>query len=89
MIFFEPQHRDRAHLPHDPFVGFSSEGEKDSQTFAVERGEFVWSMATYALREQMSATSAPLARCGYDEYTVIDRVFSIARPEGAGNAFGN
>ncbi len=151
-------------------VGFSSEGEKDSKTFAVECGEFVWSMATYPFRQQMNATSAPLARgesefghaglepapsrlvapprvasspaaleckvtqvirlkdlegnegartlvigqvvgihvderflkngrldapamqpiarCGYDEYTVIDRVFSITRPAGAGNAFG-
>jgi flavin reductase (DIM6/NTAB) family NADH-FMN oxidoreductase RutF len=29
-----------------------------------------------------------IARCGYDEYTVIDRVFAISRPEGAGNAYG-
>jgi flavin reductase (DIM6/NTAB) family NADH-FMN oxidoreductase RutF len=150
-------------------VGFCSEGEKDSQAFAIESGEFVWSMATYPLRERMNATSAalargenefrhagleqaasklvrpprvaaspaaleckvtqhfklkgldgeitrtlvlgqvvgmhvdpkfvrdgrldavamqPIARCGYDEYTVIDRVFSIARPAGGGNAFG-
>lgn len=151
-------------------VGFSSEGEKDSQVFAMETGEFVWSMATYPLREQMNATAAPLARgesefrhagldtapsrlvkpprvqaspaamecrvtqmvdlldvdgkdtgrrlvlgrvvgihiderfvrngrldavamqaiarCGYDEYTVVDRVFSMARPAGGGNAFG-
>ena len=27
-------------------VGFSSEGEKDSATFAMESGEFAWSMAT-------------------------------------------
>jgi flavin reductase (DIM6/NTAB) family NADH-FMN oxidoreductase RutF len=153
-----------------PIVGFCSEGEKDSQSFAVESGEFVWNMATYPLREQMNATSAPLprgqsefmharlemapsrlvrpprvaqspaalecrvtqalrlldvdgrettrtlvigqvigihvdprfvrdgrldalamqpiARCGYDEYTVIDRVFSISRPAGGGDAFG-
>lgn len=153
-----------------PIVGFCSEGEKDSQAFAVESGEFVWSMATYALRQPMNDTSAPLprgqnefsyarlemapsrlvraprvaqspaaleckvtqwhrlldvdgketsrtlvigqvigihvdmryvkdgrldavamqpiARCGYDEYTVIDRVFSIARPAGGGDAFG-
>ena len=145
-------------------VGFSSEGEKDSQAFAMETREFVWSMATYPLREQMNATSAPLprgesefahaaletapsrlvrpprvraspaamecrvtqmveildldgrdtgrrlvlgrvvgihvderfvkdgrldavamqaiARCGYDEYTVVDRVFSMTRPPG-------
>lgn len=151
-------------------VGFSSEGEKDSATFAMESGEFVWSMATYRLRDPMNATSAPLprgesefghaglatapsrlvkpprvaaspaalecrvtqvvslkdldgregarllvigqvvgvhldpafvkngrldavsmqpiARCGYDEYTVIDRVFSLARPTGGGNSFG-
>jgi flavin reductase (DIM6/NTAB) family NADH-FMN oxidoreductase RutF len=151
-------------------VGFSSEGEKDSAAFAIESGEFAWSMATWPLREQMNATAAPLARgesefrhagletapcrlvrpprvaaspaaleckvtqvvnlrgmagddvsrtlvlgqvvgvhiderfvkngridavgmqaiarCGYDEYTVIERVFSMARPTGGGNAFG-
>jgi flavin reductase (DIM6/NTAB) family NADH-FMN oxidoreductase RutF len=151
-------------------VGFSSEGEKDSQAFASETGEFVWSMATYELRDQMNATAAPLprgesefrhaglqtapsrlvkpprvarspaaleckvtqtirltdkdgrdaarilvlgqvvgmhvderfvkngrldaaamqpiARCGYDEYTVIERVFSMTRPAGGGDAFG-
>ena len=150
-------------------VGFASESPKDSQAFAVESGEFTWSMATYPLRHQMNATSAPLprgasefhhagletapsrlvkpprvaaspaaleckvtqvvrlqaidgslggtlvlgqvigihvdqrfvkngrldavamqpiARCGYDEYTIIDRVFSIVRPEGGGIAAG-
>lgn len=151
-------------------VGFSSEGEKDSQAFASDTGEFVWSMATYELRDAMNATAAPLprgesefrhagletapsrlvkpprvarspaaleckvtqtirltdkdgkdaarvlvlgqvvgmhiderfvkngrvdavamqpiARCGYDEYTFIERVFSMARPAGGGNAFG-
>jgi len=154
-----------------PIVGFSSEGDKDSQSFALEGGEFVWSMATYPLREQMNATSAPLergasefeyaglraaasrlvrpprvaqspaalecrvtqvvrlrdvegrelqrtlvmgqvigvhvdtrfmrngrldavamqaiARCGYDEYTVIDRVFTIARPATGSDSFGS
>src|SRR3954466_8853256 len=43
-------------------VGFSSEGEKDSAAFAMETREFVWSMATYPLREQMNATSAALPR---------------------------
>jgi flavin reductase (DIM6/NTAB) family NADH-FMN oxidoreductase RutF len=152
-------------------VGFSSESEKDSAAFAIETGEFVWSMATYALREQMNASAAPLprgesefafarletapsrivkaprvaaspaalecrvtdvvrlkdlagnstggctvlgqvvglhvderfikdgrldaaamqpiARCGYDEYTVLERVFRMARPPGGGDAFGN
>lgn len=110
-----------------PIVGFSSEGEKDSATFAMETGEFVWSMATWALREQMNATAAslprgesefahaaletapsrlvlgrivgvhiderfvkdgrvdsaamrPIARGGYDEYSVVERVFSMPRP---------
>jgi flavin reductase (DIM6/NTAB) family NADH-FMN oxidoreductase RutF len=48
-------------------VGFSSEGEKDSQAFAMETGEFVWSMATYALRDQMNATAASLPR-GQSEF---------------------
>jgi flavin reductase (DIM6/NTAB) family NADH-FMN oxidoreductase RutF len=151
-------------------VGFASESEKDSLTFACETGEFVWSMATYALRDQMNATSAglprgvsefehaglatapsalvapprvaaspasleckvtqvlkltdiagkatggtvvfgevigvhiderfmkngrfdlaavqPIARCGYDEYAVVDKVFSLKRPESGGNSFG-
>jgi flavin reductase (DIM6/NTAB) family NADH-FMN oxidoreductase RutF len=151
-------------------VGFSSEGEKDSAAFAMESGEFAWSMATWPQREQMNATAAPLARgenefhhaaleqapcklikpprvasspcaleckvtqvvkltgvegtsisrtlvlgqviglhvdprfvrngrldavamqviarCGYDEYTVIDRLFTMARPTGGGDAFG-
>ena len=42
-----------------------------------------------AVRSALDAVAMqPIARCGYDEYTVIDRVFSITRPEGAGNAFG-
>lgn len=28
----------------------------------------------------------PIARCGYQDYTVLDRVFAIRRPEGAGNS---
>ncbi len=150
-----------------PLVGFSSEGFKDSAFFAQETGEFVWNMATYDLRDQMNATSAPLprgesefvhsgletapcklvkaprvaaspasleckvtqvvrlndvtgaaterylvigqvigvhlneaylrdgimditlmkpiARCGYQDYAVVDKVFAIKRPPGAGN----
>ena len=205
-MFFEPDKRDRAALPHDPFkaliaprpvgwisamdrdgrvnlapysffnafsgapplIGFCSEGEKDSLTFARDSGEFVWNMATYDLRFQMSDSSAPLergrsefehtglemapsrlvraprvkaspaqleckvteifqlrdmhgaptprflvmgqvigihiddsfiengivqvprmkplARCGYQDYTVLDEVFAIKRPPGAGNS---
>jgi flavin reductase (DIM6/NTAB) family NADH-FMN oxidoreductase RutF len=50
-----------------PIVGFSSEGEKDSSTFAVETGEFVWSMATWELRDQMNASAASLPR-GQSEF---------------------
>ena len=74
-----------------PIVGFSSEGEKDSQVFAMETGEFVWSMATWELRDQMNASAVregrvdtaamrPIARGGYDEYSVVERVFSMPRP---------
>ena len=45
-----------------PLVMFSSEGFKDAVAFIAETGEFVCSLATYALREQMNATSAPLPR---------------------------
>jgi flavin reductase (DIM6/NTAB) family NADH-FMN oxidoreductase RutF len=51
-----------------PIVGFSSEGEKDSSTFAMETGEFVWSMATWDLRDQMNASAASLPR-GQSEFT--------------------
>jgi flavin reductase (DIM6/NTAB) family NADH-FMN oxidoreductase RutF len=100
MIFYEPDARDRALLPHDPFkalvaprpIGwvstrdaagrvnlapysffnavadrppmllFSSAGMKDSASFAIETGEFVWNLPTFALREAMNASSAPLPR---------------------------
>ena len=151
-------------------VGFSSESLKDSAAFAIETGEFVWSMATWALREQMNVTSEglprgqsefthaglatapsklvrpprvadspacleckvtqvlplldatgnaaggtvvfgqvvgyhiderclkngrfdlsavqPIARCGYDEYAVVERVFSMGRPATGGDPYG-
>lgn len=43
-------------------VMFSSAGRKDAMTFAQEGGEFVCNVATFALREAMNATSAPLPR---------------------------
>jgi flavin reductase (DIM6/NTAB) family NADH-FMN oxidoreductase RutF len=148
-----------------PIVMFSSEGHKDSVAFVEETKEFVCSLATYDLRMEMNATSAPLprgesemlaagleaapsrlvkpprvaaapcaleckwiktvsldidgkaldryvvfghvigvhiddrflhngrldtkgmkpiARCGYDEYAVVDSVFSLKRPPGGG-----
>jgi flavin reductase (DIM6/NTAB) family NADH-FMN oxidoreductase RutF len=45
-----------------PIVGFSSEGDKDSSSFAAETGEFVWSMATWDLRDAMNASAASLPR---------------------------
>jgi len=50
-----------------PIVGFSSEGDKDSSTFAAETGEFVWSMATWDLRDAMNASAASLPR-GQSEF---------------------
>jgi flavin reductase (DIM6/NTAB) family NADH-FMN oxidoreductase RutF len=43
-------------------VMFASEGVKDSVSFIEETKEFVCSLATWDLREQMNATSAPLKR---------------------------
>lgn len=45
--------------PH--YVMFSSAGRKDSLRNAEESGEFVCSMADFALREAMNRTSAPVA----------------------------
>ena len=45
-----------------PIIGFSSEGYKDSATFAEESGEFVFNLATHDLMQQISETSAPLPR---------------------------
>ena len=50
-----------------PMLAFSSAGRKDSHTFADGRGEFVWNLPTYALREVMNASSAPLER-GVSEF---------------------
>jgi flavin reductase (DIM6/NTAB) family NADH-FMN oxidoreductase RutF len=50
-----------------PVVGFSSEGLKDSASFARESGEFVANLASHDLMQPMSATSAPLPR-GVSEF---------------------
>ncbi len=44
--------------PH--YVMFSSAGRKDSQRNAEEMGEFVCSLATFDLRDQVNATSRPV-----------------------------
>jgi len=151
-------------------VSFCSETEKDAAAFAIESGEFAWSMATWNLRDKMNMTSEglprgrsefdyaglatapcrlikaprvadspaameckvtqvlrvkdadgketggivvygqvigmhiderfmkngrfdlgavrPIARCGYDEYTVVEKVFAMTRPASGGNAAG-
>lgn len=48
-------------------LAFSSQGAKDSSTFATEIEEFVWNLVTYELREHMNETSAPLPR-GISEF---------------------
>ena len=50
-----------------PVVIISSDGWKDSLTFANETRELVWNMATWDLREQMNLTSAELSR-GENEF---------------------
>jgi flavin reductase (DIM6/NTAB) family NADH-FMN oxidoreductase RutF len=157
-------------LSRPRIVNFCSETEKDAAAFAIESGEFCWSMATWDLREQMNLTAEalprgqsefsyaklttapcklikaprvaaspaaleckvtqvvrvkdvdgketggvmvfgqvigmhlderymkngrfdlaavkPIARCGYDEYTVIKEVFAMTRPASGGNAAG-
>jgi flavin reductase (DIM6/NTAB) family NADH-FMN oxidoreductase RutF len=45
-----------------PMLGFSSDGRKDSATFAGDVSEFVWNLATWELREAMNETSAALPR---------------------------
>jgi flavin reductase (DIM6/NTAB) family NADH-FMN oxidoreductase RutF len=45
-----------------PIVGFGSEGRKDSLSFVEQTREFVCSLATYELREQMNITSGTVGR---------------------------
>lgn len=45
-----------------PLVMFSSEGRKDTLTFIEETKEFVCSLATWELRDQVNQTSAPYPR---------------------------
>ena len=58
---------------HPPLVMFSSDGEKDSATFARETGEFVVNLVGYALVDKMnkSAIDAPrgVSEFGYAELT--------------------
>jgi flavin reductase (DIM6/NTAB) family NADH-FMN oxidoreductase RutF len=50
-----------------PMLAFSSNGPKDSATFAGEIREFVWNLVTAELAAAMNETSAPLPR-GVSEF---------------------
>jgi len=64
-----------------PIVGFSSEGDKDSSSFAMESGEFVWSMATWDLRDQMNASAASdVPAAGTISVPVVDRGSNAVSP---------
>ena len=43
-----------------PIIGFSSTAWKDTVSNVTETGEFVWNLATHALKDAMNATSASL-----------------------------
>src|SRR5687768_11695379 len=43
-------------------VGFSHQGERDSSPFAIGTGECVWSVATWDVRDEVSASAASLPR---------------------------
>ncbi len=45
-----------------PIIGFASEGLKDSQSNAIETGEFVVNLATRAMAEKLNLTSARVER---------------------------
>ncbi|MFT3800533.1 MAG: flavin reductase family protein [Burkholderiaceae bacterium] len=46
---------------HPPIIGFSSVGRKDTIRNVEANGEFAWSLATWALAQQMNATCAAVA----------------------------
>ncbi len=50
-----------------PILCFSSDGRKDSVTFAEESGEFTWNLASLEHVQAVSKTSAPLPR-GVSEF---------------------
>jgi flavin reductase (DIM6/NTAB) family NADH-FMN oxidoreductase RutF len=61
-----------------PIVGFSSEGWKDSASFAKESGEFVANLVTHELRAPMNETSAPFAR-GDNEFARAELTMAECR----------
>ena len=61
-----------------PMLAFSSNGAKDSSTFAGETNEFVWNLVTWELREPMNKSSAPLPR-GRSEFHRADLEMAPSR----------
>ncbi|MBN9217574.1 MAG: flavin reductase family protein [Mesorhizobium sp.] len=62
-----------------PFiVWFSSEGEKDSASFALETGEFVANLVSRDLAEKMNYTSVNAPR-GINEFTYADLAMAPSR----------
>ena len=61
-----------------PIVMFSSEGPKDSVAFVEDTKEFVCSLATFDLREQMNGTSAALPR-GVSEMQATGHESALSR----------
>ncbi|UVK36676.1 flavin reductase family protein [Mesorhizobium sp. AR10] len=62
-----------------PFiVWFSSEGEKDSATFAEETGEFVANLVSRELAEKMNRTAVDAAR-GVSEFDYADLAMAPSR----------
>jgi flavin reductase (DIM6/NTAB) family NADH-FMN oxidoreductase RutF len=62
-----------------PFiVWFSSEGEKDSATFAVETGEFVANLVSRDLAEKMNRTAIDAPR-GVSEFDYADLAMAPSR----------
>lgn len=53
-----------------PLVGFSSQGRKDSMTFAEDGGEFVFNLATWHDRVAINESSAPFA-AGDSEFEAL------------------
>jgi flavin reductase (DIM6/NTAB) family NADH-FMN oxidoreductase RutF len=65
-----------------PCVMFSSEGRKDSVSFAEATGEFVCNFASFALKDAMNASAAPLPR-GESEFEAAGLEMAHCRMVGA------
>jgi flavin reductase (DIM6/NTAB) family NADH-FMN oxidoreductase RutF len=64
-----------------PMLMFSSGGTKDSLRNILDTGEFTCSIATWALREPMNLSSAPVAP-GVDEFRIAGLTKAVSRRVG-------